>query len=251
MNSRFALAVSLTVALFAVACCHGEVTPSEVLDAVDKMTPEQALEFTQKLESRLWDPLPYGFFSSMAVMVGPSIHEIDSIEVPPGVGGAADARPDGAAGQEVSIIWRCMGEQTLVGLRFATLAGDESRTAGGGYQRTEILSGSVAVALHQQLVRSESWLLWVDVSGGYAGLEMEEVVTPAEGGSTVRYYDGGYAFGEVRGGATWRINPILGIYASGGYRFADDVSLDEGDIESGIDLDHSGACFQLGLAVNL
>ena len=62
--------------LLAAACvtllpggAHAEARAQDLLNAEDKMTPEEAQLFRQKLESKNWQPLPEGFFTRMSVSI--------------------------------------------------------------------------------------------------------------------------------------------------------------------------------------
>jgi hypothetical protein len=243
----------LTAMAVAAACgmtAWGEVTPDEVIGAVDKMTPAQANQFSQKLESKLWKPVPEGFFSRMAVDFGVSAGTLDETGVSDLRLSGGDMDVDSVGGFDIGIFWRVFDPRFRLGLRLGSWGAEDSNLELPGYSRVELYGGTVAVAANMQWVRKPNWLLWTEVAAGSGAVELDIVNTPTGQATTWRTYDGEYALLDLQAGVAWRLNPILSLFASGGYRFAESVDLEEGGVETGLDFDGSGGYGRIALGVN-
>jgi hypothetical protein len=237
-------------ALALAAASRAEVSPEELIRAVDRMSPEQALALQQTLEAKLWQPVPPGFFHRMAADVGASWSVFDTVGIEPRSlsGGALDV--DAAGGLDVGVLWRVAGDRLRVGLRFATWAATDSDLGEGGYSRADLEGGNVGLAVNYQWVRTESWLLWTEVVPAAGSIALETVDTPAGGTTTLREFDGTYGEVAVQAGVSLRINPAVSVFLSGGYRFAESIDLEEGGRERPVGFDASGFTCRVGLGIN-
>ncbi len=236
--------------VFAAMAMQAAVTPEEVLQAVDQMTPEQVHTLQRKLEGKMWKPIPEGFFTRMAVDVAASTHALDTVDLSGVALSGGQANVNGAGGMELGILWRVAGERLRLGLRFGSWGGNEANLGGGGYSRASVAGGHVSLAANYQLVRSPSWLVWTEAAPGAGGVTVETVNTPAGQPTTLREFEGGFGQLDLRAGAGWRFNPVLMLFLSGGYRFAESIELDEGGQSTDVKFDASGLSGQLGLGVN-
>jgi hypothetical protein len=219
----------------ALACgtaAWGAVTPDEVIGAVDTMTPEQALLFSQKLESKLWKPIPEGFFSRMALDLGVWAGSLN----------------DG--GLDLGLFWRAFDPRFRLGLRMGSWGASDSNLEPGGYSRADLTGASLALAANMQWVRNAQWLVWTEVAPGIGSVRLELVNTPAGQATTLRTVDGGYAQLDLQAGVALRVNPVLTVSLSGGYRLADGIDLNEGGEETVLDFDASGAFARVALGFN-
>jgi len=228
----------------------GEVSPDDVIRAVDQMTPEQVQDFQQKLEAKMWKPVPQGFFTRMAVDVGVSYSSLDTVDLSSVSlsGGRMDV--DSVSGLDLGVLWQVFSDRFRFGLRFGGLASTDSNLAGAGYSRADVAAGNASLAANYQWVRSDSWLLWTEIAPGAGSAAIETVDTPAGQATTLRSFDGSFGLLDLQAGVSWRFNPVLALSLSGGYRFAESVDMEEGGRTSGVEFDASGFNGRGGLAVN-
>jgi len=226
---------SLVLVLAAATASAAEMTAEELLGAVDQMTPEQAQAFSQKLEAKLWQPVPEGFFSRLAGSVALSGGELDVESV--------DAF-------DIGLLWRAFSPRLHLGLRMESWMASDSNLGPGGYSRVEVEGGGVTLVANYQLVRHDTWLVWAELGGGGGGVMVDTVDTPAGEATTLRSFDQDFGMGDARLGAAWRFNRALCLQVSGGYRFAESVELDEGGSETPVTVDASGPSGRIGLGVN-
>ncbi len=247
MQMRLAMA-----GIFVVSClmARAEVTPDDLIRAVDQMSPEQVHAFQQKLEAKMWEPVPQGFFTRMAVDLGVSYASLDTLDLSSVPLSGGNMNVDQVGGIDVGLLWRLSGERFRIGLRLGSWAAVDSNLGEGGYSRAEVTGGSLALAANYQWVRSGSWLIWTEMAPGVGSVEVETVNTPSGEATTLRSFDGSFAQVDLQGGASWRFNPVLTLFLSAGYRFAESVDLEEGGQTSGVTFDASGFNARAGLGVN-
>ncbi len=236
--------------VLAAVVTRGAVTPQDVLDAVDRMTPEQVVELYQKLDARLWRPIPAGFFTRLGADVALSATSIDSVDLPALRLSAGDLDLEQAGGADFGLLWRVSAQRLRVGLRLSSIAARDSDLEATGYSRAELAAGAVALAINHQWIRTAHWLVWTEAAPGWAAVRLETIDTPAGGPTTLREFDGAYAQLVLQAGVALRFNPALALSLAAGYRFCDSVELEEGGRKSGLELDASGWVTRLGLAVN-
>jgi hypothetical protein len=236
-----------------VACgmaAKAEVTPDEVLGAVDKMTPEQAHAFSQKLEAKLWQPVPEGFFSRMALDMGVSGGSLDDAGLSGLTLSGGDLDVESVGGLDLGIFWRLFDPRFRLGLRMGSWGSTDSNLGPAGYSRVDLLGSTLALAANMQWVRNPNWLIWTEVAPGSGSVRMDVVDTPVGQATTLRSFDGGYALLDLQAGAAWRLNAILSVFVSGGYRFAESIDLEEGGTETALDFNASGGFGRVGVGVN-
>ena len=228
----------------------GEVTPDDLIQAVDQMSPEQVYEFQQKLEAKLWKPVPQGFFTRMAVDIGVSYSALDTVDLSSVTlsGGSMDV--DAVGGIDLSLLWRILNERLRLGVRFGNWAAMDSNLADAGYTRAEVTGGNVSLVANYQLVRSDSWLLWAEVAPGAGAIAIEMVDTPTGEATTLRSLDGSFGQVDVLGGVSLRLNPVIACFLTAGYRFAESVDLEEGGKTTAMEVDATGFNARTGLGVN-
>jgi hypothetical protein len=234
----------------ASGAAFAEMTPDEMIGAVDKMTPQQAHDFSQKLEAKLWQPVPEGFFSRMAVDVAFSGGDLSDSGMSGMTLSGDELDVDSYGGMDVGLFWRIFDPRLRLGLRMGSWAASDSDLGPAGYSRVELLGSTLTVAAHVQWVREPTWSLWTEVGPGVGSVQLDTVNTPAGQATTLRTFDGDYALLDLQAGASWRFNPILTLFAAGGYRFAESIDLDEGGDETAFEFDGSGAFVRFGLGVN-
>jgi hypothetical protein len=232
------------------AMARAEVTPDEVIKAVDQMTPEQVNTLGRKLEARYWKPIPEGFFSRVAIGIDASGYALDKVDLAGATPSAGARDLEDAGGMDVSFLWQAWTPRSRIGFRCGSFGSEDDDLTPGGYSRAELYGGYGALVGNWQFVRADHWLLWGEVAGGYGQLSAETVDTPAGGATTQRDFDGDFWLGDVRLGVSWRFNPVLDLHASAGYRFAQEVDLEEGGDNAGFRADPSGFGVQLGLGIN-
>jgi hypothetical protein len=230
---------------------RAEVGAQDLLNAVDKMTPDEAQLFYQKLESKFWKPLPEGFFTRMSVSIAAE------------GSGIAKVRPDNlsqtgakldmnrAGGGQVTILWNVCDPKLRLGVEFGSLLASDSKLEDDNYARMDLQSGLGALVVNYQLVKRPHWYLFTQATVGVGGARLETLDTPKGQASTMRSYDASFTWAQLQAGAAWRPNPVLTLFLSGGYLFAERVDLKEGGDEHHGQLDLSGASGRLGLAFNL
>jgi len=229
---------------------HGETSPDDLIRAVDQMTPEQVHEFQQKLEAKMWKPVPQGFFTRMAVDLGVSYSSLHTVNLSSLSLSGGEMDVDQVSGLDLGLLWRLFDERFRFGLRFGSWAATDSNLGEAGYSRADVAGGSLSLAANYQWVRSDSWLLWTEIAPGVGSVALETVNTPSGEATTLRSFDGSFAQVDLQGGASWRLNPVLSLFLSAGYRFAESVDLEEGGRTSAVKFDASGFTGKLGLGVN-
>jgi hypothetical protein len=229
---------------------RAELTPEELLKTVDRMSPDQVLALSQKLEARFWEPIPSGFFMRMAVDVGVSAGRIDStgVERMSLSGGRMDLEDVG--GVDVGLLWRFNNPRYKLGMRFGSFMAEDSNLRDSGYSRAELTGGHVTIPLNVQWVRCPRWLLWTEAAVGGGSARLDAVDTPAGEATTMRRFEGDYVLADVQAGVSVRLNPAISLFLSGGYRFAESVKLEEGGQKTGLELDMSGGFGRAGIAFN-
>ncbi len=236
--------------LFIVAHAASALTPDELLDTVDRMTPEQVQQFHQKLEAKYWEPVPEGFFRRMAIDVSASYLRLDTVDIDALDLVDRDLDVDEAGGFEVGLLWRILNDQTRLGFRLGGWKVSDDNLSAAGYSRVALSGQHLALVAQYQLLRTEHWLLWTELAPGVGHVRLESVDTPDEAASTLRKLDGDYWDVLLQGGLSWRPNPVLSLFASAGYRFADKQSLDEGGESTDVRIDVSGFTARLGIGLN-
>lgn len=240
-----------TAAVTLLTCsARAETSAQDLLNAVDKMTPEEAQLFQQKLAAKYWQPLPEGFFTRMSVSLAGEVSGL--AKVSPGVQSPAAAKLDlkRAGGGEVALLWNVLDPKLRIGFEFGSLVASDSKLEDGSYARSDLLGGLGGVVANYQLVRQEHWNLFTQASLGVGGAQLDTLDTPKGQATTIHSYDGSFAWAQLQAGIAWRPNSVLTFFASGGYRFASRVDLSEGGEEHHGKLDVSGATGRLGLAFN-
>lgn len=225
-------------------------TPEELLQAVDQMTPEQAYAFSEKLDAKLWQGVPEGFFTRMAIDFGVSGSTLDTVDLGGVSLSSSDLDLEDVGGFDVGILWQAFHPRMRLGLRFTGWSATDSNLGDAGYSRVDLTGGELLAAAHVAWVRSKSWILWTELDAGVGSIILDTIDTPAGDATTLRRFDGDYGVGVLQAGAMWRFNPALAIQLSGGYRFAESVTLEEGTRESTPELDASGPLARIGLGVN-
>lgn len=241
---------SLVIMLAAATASAAEMTADELLGAVDQMTPEQAQAFSQKLEAKLWQPVPEGFFSRMAVDMNVGGGELDKVDVGSVALSGGELDVESVDTFDVGLLWRAFSPRLHLGLRMESWMASDSNLGPGGYSRVEVEGGGVTLVANYQLVRNDAWLVWAELGGGGGGVMVDTVDTPAGEATTLRSFDQDFGMGDARLGAAWRFNRALCLQVSGGYRFAESVELDEGGSETPVTVDASGPSGRIGLGVN-
>ncbi|MCE9616249.1 MAG: hypothetical protein K8T26_18405 [Lentisphaerae bacterium] len=227
-----------------------DVSSEDLLKAVDQMSPEQAHAFSQKLEAKLWKPVPEGFFGRMAVDLGVTGSQLDKVNLN-GVsqsGGERDV--ESASGMDIGLLWRAYSPRLRLGVRLESWAATDDNLGAGGYTRVDLQGGGLLAVINYQWVRSDHWLVWTEVGGGGGGVALDTVDTPVGQATTLRSFDGTYGMGSAQAGAAWRLNRAIALFASGGYRLAESVELDEGGQDTAVEVDASGPSGRVGLGVN-
>ena len=238
--------------IFVASCmlAHGAMSPDDLLRAVDQMSPEQAHQLQQKLEAKLWDPVPQGFFTEMAVDIGVGYSSLDKVDLASLSLSSDGLEIDEVSGIDLSLLWRLFGDRFRFGLRLGSRTARDSAFPRAGYSRAELAGGGLSLVTNYQWIRSDSWLLWTEVAPGVGSIEIETVDTPAGQSTTLRSFDGSYGFVDVQAGASWRVNRVLSLFLSGGHRFAESMNLDEGGRTTALKVDASGFAGRAGLGIN-
>jgi hypothetical protein len=246
--------VTWLVVVWACVCgvaAYGQLTPDDLIKAVDQMTPAQVNEFQQKLDAKLWKPVPEGFFTRMSADVGVSGSSLDTVDLGSLTlsGGKMDV--ESVSGVDLGLLWRVGdGDRFRLGVRFGGWGAIDSNLAEAGYSRAELTGGYLKLAANYQLIRSKSCLVWAEIAPGAGSVTMDTVDTPTGQPSTLRSFDGSFGQVDFQAGASWRFNPILSLFLSGGYRWAESVDLEEGGKTRDAEFDASGFVGKFGLGVN-
>ncbi len=228
-----------------------EVTPDELLQAVDRLSPAQAQQFSQSLEAKTWEPVPKAIFHRLALTLGFGVGQMADLDL-----GGTDVSNRGldndTVGEfELGLSWWLGRPEWRLGLRMGSYGSEDSGMDDAGYASAELMGSYSEIVLGYQFQRTPTWILWADLGLGGASAELETLNTPAAGGTTLRRYDGDYNLLDLRAGAAWRMNPVLALFATGGYRLASETDLEQADTATGPELDASGPFGQIGLAANL
>ena len=240
-----------TAAATLLTCtAHAETGAQDLLNAVDKMTPEEAQLFQQKLEAKYWQPLPEGFFTRMSFTL--SMESSGLAKVNPAnqskTGNELDLSR--ASGGEVAILWNLFDPKLRLGLEFGTLLASDSKLEDGNYAREDLQAGLGALVVNYQLIREAHWQLFTQASAGVGGARLDTLDTPKGQATTIHSYDASFPWAQLQLGLAWRPNPVLTLFASGGYRFAGSVDLKEGGDDHHGKLDISGGSGRLGVSFN-
>ncbi len=247
---RSVMTIGIVLLLALALGTWAEVTPDALIQAVDQMTPEQVHAFRQKLDARLWDRLPEGFFGRMAVDIGMMYSAVDSLEYGTLAFAGGDMDLDSVEGMDVGVLWRACKERFRLGVRMGSWTATDSNLAEDGYTRVELSGGSISLAAQYQWIRSDSWLLWTELAPGTSAVTLETVNTPVGEATTLHTFDGDFGHLDVVAGVSWRMNRVLSLFLAGGYRFAESMRFEEGGSKTDLKLDASGFTAKLGLGIN-
>ena len=227
-----------------------EVTPEQLIGAVDQMTPEQAYELQQKLRAKSRKPAPPACFSRMAVSMGGSWSSLDTVDLSSVTLSGGDMDIEDVGGGDFSVLWRVFCDRTRVGVRFSSWEASDSNMRDSGYSSAKLTGSNVSLITNCQWIRSESWRVWTELNVGIASIDLETIDTPAGEPTTLRRFDEDFTVADLEVGASHQLNSVLSIYVSGGYRFAESVDLEEGGRDSAVELDASGAIARVGVGLN-
>ncbi len=233
-----------------ICTAQSAVSPEDLLAAFDQMTPEQVYELEQKLEAKLWQPIPEGFFTRMAIEFGGSYAELDTVDLSSVTLSGGNMDVSEAAGPSFGLFWRMRNERFRLGLRADAWSATDSNLSDEGYSRADLDGGTISLAAQYQWIRSDRWLMWTELAPGIGFVVLDTVDTPAGQATTLRRFDGTFTHVSVQGGVAWRMNPVLSLMVSGGYRFAESVTLDEGGRSTRVDVDPSGFSSRFGIGLN-
>lgn len=241
----------LASATGAVAQTDAPVTPQQLIEAVDAMSPDQARDITARLIRKMQaDRKATSYAPRMGASLAVGLAStFDEVSLPPHEwsGGTPDLEDVSAA--ELTALWRCRSDRFHWGLRLASFASEDSDMTDAGYTRGRLDAYELTLATQVQIVRAKRWLLWIEIAGGRGSAYLETLDTPTEAASTVREFDGDYWLGDARAGVAWRCSPLCSFYLSGGYRLAEDVDLEEGGSETDATVDPSGPIGMVGFAL--
>jgi hypothetical protein len=242
--------VAIGLLALGITSASAEVTSQDLLNAVDKMTPSEADAFSRKLESKLWRPVPEGFFSRLAVDVGVSGGTLESLDMSSVTRSGGELDLDSVGGAEAGLLWRAFNPQLRLGLRMEAWTTSDSDLEPSGYSRADLEGGSVLLVANYQWVRRDTWLLWTEVGAGGGSAQLDTIDTPAGQATTLRSFDKTYNVVALQGGLSWRFNPVMSLFGAGGYQFAESVDFEEGGEDSAVELDASGPFARFGLGFN-
>jgi hypothetical protein len=241
----------ITVMTLALPAAWAETTPEEILEAVEEMTPEQVHELETTLASRKWEPVPGSFFDRIALkfsVVGARMDDLDLSSVNLSAGHDLDL--EAVSGNELSVLWQLFDKRFRAGFKFAVMAAEDSHMDNNGYSSAELFQTTSTIAVNYQLVRTDAFIWWTEAAVGGSYTELELLDTPLGSASTIRRYDKTYGQGELSTGFDWRFNPVLSLSCFIGYQNAEDVKLEEGGRETGIEFDPKGYKGGVGLTYN-
>lgn len=242
--------IALGIVAVSMTSVYGEVTPDELLRTVDQMSPQQVHDFSRKLEARLWEPVPGGFFSRMAVDLGVSMSSLEKVDMTKISLSGGKMNVNTVDGMDLGILWQMFSPQFRFGLRMGGWAATDSNLGDAGYSRADLSGGSVALAANYQWIRSDHWLLWTEIAPGAGSIRLDVVNTPSGEPTTFRSFDGSYAQVDLQAGLSLRANPVLAIFLSGGYHLTESLKLEEGGTKSVVEFNASGFYGRLGLSFN-
>lgn len=227
------------------------VSPDDVLQAIDQMTVEQIHQLHQKLEAKIWEPVPEGFFTRLSADFGGSYSRLDKVDLSSVSLSGGDLDVKDAGGANFGLLWRVgAGDRFRLGTRFGSWHVRDSNRADEGYSRADVYGGLVSLAVNYQIMRSDSWILWTEVAPGGGWIGVDTLDTPAGAASTLRSFDRSFTHVDLQAGGSWRLNSAISFYLSGGYRWSEAVNLKEGGGSTDVRVDASGFGGRLGLAVN-
>lgn len=248
---RRAVMLSLAVAVTAALPVYAQkVTPDDLINAADQMTSEQVYTLYQKLESKVWKPLPEGFWTRLAARLSISGNAFDEVDLSALDLSAGEMCLDSPGGSEVTLLWRAFSPKFHMGIELGSWYAEDSDLTAAGYSQAELGAGYAAFAVSYQLIRARRAIIWTDVGLGGGGVQVQTVDTPAGMPTTLREFDGSFALANLRLGIAWRANPMLTVFFTGGYRFAESVDLEEGGECTDLQFDASGGSGQFGLGFN-
>jgi hypothetical protein len=242
------------IVVLVLAVCvaaYGQVTPDDLIRAVDQMTPDQVNELQQKLDAKQWKPIPEGFFTRMSIDLGVSYSSLDTVDLGSLAMSGGDMDVENVSGLDLGLLWRVgEGDRFRLGVRLGGWGAIDSNLAEAGYSRVELVGGYLALAANYQLIRSKSCLVWTEIAPGAGSVTIDTLNTPTGQPSTLRSFDGSFGQVDFQAGASWRFNPIMTLFMSGGYRLAESVDLEEGGRTRDAEFDASGFVGKFGLGVN-
>jgi hypothetical protein len=225
------------------------MSPDVLIDAVERMTPEQAYDFSQKLEARMWEPVPESIFTRLGIFVSVVSASFDKVDVTGVDLASRDLDIEDLLGLEYGIMWR-VANKTRVGIKADIWMSQDSSLTQAGYSRGELDAAAISLALNYRLFEKPKWVLWTELDLGGGAAELRTANTPAGGATTDRYFEGDFAMANAQVGLAWRLNRLVSLYGAGSWRFASSGKLDEGGEESSVEFDASGFGMQVGLGVN-
>ncbi len=241
--------MAVTVALLPCGT-RAETSAQDLLKAVDTMTPDEAQLFQQKLAAKYWQPLPEGFFTRMSVSLAMEASGLAKV-TPDGQSQAAGKLDmNRAGGGAITLLWNVCDPKLRVGLEMSSLLASDSKLEEGTYARKDLQAGLGALVLNYQLVREIHWQFFTQAAVGIGGARLDTLDTPKGQATTLHSYDTSFPWAQLQAGLAWRPNPVLTLFASGGYRLAGSGDLSEGGDDHHGKLDVSGATGRLGLGFN-
>jgi len=229
---------------------RAEANAQDLLNAVDKMTPDEALLFRQKLEAKAWQPLPEGFFTRMSISCAAEASGLARVTPGSQSKTGTDLDLNRASGGALTFLWNVCDPRLRLGLEFESLLASDSTLEDGSYARSDLQSSLLGLVVNYQLIRESCWELYTQATVGVGGARLDTLDTPKGQASTEHVYDASFPWAQLQVGAAWRPNPVLSLFISGGYRFAGRADLHEGGEDLHGSLDLSGATGRLGLAFN-
>lgn len=249
MEMKRCLLIACCLVPFQMSYADETLTPDAVIKAVERMTPEQAYEFSQKLEARMWEPVPERFFTRLGIFVSVGSVTFEKVDVSGLDLASRDLAIEDMSGLEYGIMWR-VANKTRVGLKAALWMSQDSRLTETGYSRAELDAAAVSLALNHWLVEKPKWALWTELDLGVGAAELRTANTPAGAATTDRYFEGDFVMANAQLGLAWRLNRLVSLYGAGSWRVASSGKLDEGGQKSSVEFDASGIGVQVGLGVN-
>ena len=245
------LAILSGLLLMSPALAQAEITPEELIQAVEAMTPEQVHTLQQTLrQRRTATPAAKRYFRGKALDLGFTYSSFDTVNLSSVTLSGGDMDIDDVRGFDIGLLWRPAGERFLLGLRFGNWMANDSNLGEGGYTRADLKGGYFSLAANYQFVRSDSWILWAEVAPGFGNVKLSTVDTPNEGATTLRFFDGSFVQADLQAGVSYRCCPNFTVFLSGGYRFAESINLDEGGRKGDLEFDASGFTGKWGLGLN-
>jgi opacity protein-like surface antigen len=250
MWKRAAIAAMAVVAA-GLGVQAADLSPEDLIKAVDKMTPEQAHQVKRELDSKSRQTRSYAWLSQFSVEFAGVWERFDKYGIENERFSADKPDLEKSMGGALALQWKPLDYLGL-GVEYGFYAGSDKDLSNGSYSSAKLLGSHTAARIRLEFLKQRYVLAWADASVGMGSVAIETVDTPRGQATTLREYDADYWFATPAVGLAFRCTEGFSIFGQAGYRFCEKVDLKQGGSKlSDRELDGSGVELRLGVGFNI